>query len=69
MDLTTFEKGMVVTNTATGKRVAGIWTATDATNMNFAFTTEGFVAGATYTVATTAAVKTLGGTAVGTCSC
>jgi hypothetical protein len=33
--------------------------------MNFAFTTRGFVAGATYTVATTAAVKTLGGTAVG----
>lgn len=65
MDLTTFEKGMVVTNTATGNRVDGTWSATDATNMNFAFTTKGFVAGATYTVATTAAVKTLGGTAVG----
>ncbi len=65
MDLTTFEKGMVVTNVATGNRVDGTWSATDATNMNFAFTTRGFVAGATYTVATTAAVKTLGGTAVG----
>ena len=65
MDITTFEKGMVVTNTATGDRVDGTWSATDATNMNFAFTTKGFVAGATYTVATTAAVKTLGGTAVG----
>ncbi len=63
MDITTLEKGMVVTNTATGKRVAGTWVATDATNLNFAFETDGFVAGATYTVETTAKAETLGGTA------
>ena len=54
MDIATLEKGMVVTNTVTGKRVAGTWVATDATNMNFAFETDGFVAGATYTIETTA---------------
>lgn len=63
MDVTTLDKGMVVTNTVTGKRVAGTWVATDATNMNFAFETDGFVAGATYTVETTAKAETLGGTA------
>ena len=63
MDITTLEKGMVVTNVATGNRVAGEWVATDATNLNFAFVTDGFVAGATYTIATTSKAKTIGGTA------
>lgn len=63
MDITTLEKGMVVTNGMTGNRVAGEWVATDATNLNFAFVTDGFVAGATYTIATTSEAKTIGGTA------
>ena len=63
MDVTTLAKGMVVTNVATGKRVAGEWVATDSTNLNFAFVTDGFVAGATYTIATTSEAKTLGGAA------
>lgn len=63
MDITTLQKGMVVTNVMTGKRVAGEWVATDSTNLNFAFATDGFVAGATYTIATTSEAKTVGGAA------
>ena len=61
MDLSTFKKGMVVTNATTGNRVAGTWTATDNTGKNFAFTTKGLEAGSVYTIATTETVKTATG--------